>query len=378
MIIGYDGKRAVLNYTGLGNYSRLLLEVLSEYYPDHQYNVYTPRMADNPRLALIKSTPNIRLRLPEDAFGRHFGPVWRSYGMGFQAAKEGARLFHGLSGELPIDIGKSVGCSVVTVHDLIFRRIPENYKPLDRFIYNCKFRYAACAANRVIAISECTKRDLVSDYGIDPAKIDVVYQGCDPQFLTPPSPERVAEVIAKYKLNTPYIISVGTVEPRKNQLQAVKGLLGLPSDISLVIVGRPLAYGDQIKRFIAANGLEKRVTWLSGVPFADLPALYAGAVASSYTSRYEGFGIPVIESLGCGTPAVVATGSCLEEAGGPSTPAVSPDSVDQWVAAMSEIIDHPDRAREIVEQGQQYITRFNRRNMARGVMDCYAAALAQI
>ena len=109
--------------------------------------------------------------------------------------------------------------------------------------------------------------------------------------------------------------------------------------------------------------------------FSHLPALYAGAFCSSYTSRYEGFGIPVIESLSVGTPVVVATGSCLEEAGGPHTPAVDPDDVEQWIFTIREMINYPDVRKKIAEAGRQYVQRFNNTGMAQGVMECYRRAI---
>jgi len=179
-----------------------------------------------------------------------------------------------------------------------------------------------------------------------------------------------------YGLDRPYIISVGTLEPRKNQLQAVEGLAALPQDLDLLLVGRRSDYARRVlDPAIARLRLTERVKFLEGIPFAHLPALYAGALLSSYTSRYEGFGLPVIESLSVGTPVIAATGSCLEEAGGPDTPAIDPDSVEQWATTAMRFITDRDYAISVGAKGREYVGRFSHEAMACGTMATYLAAI---
>ncbi len=370
-VIGYDGKRAVLNFTGLGNYSRLIINSVASL-PQSQLTVYTPQLNDSPRLKPMLSHPNVELRLPTGAWS-HLRSLWRSFGITKQLKQDKVSLYHGLSGELPLNIAKAGVPTVVTVHDLIFRRHPEYYKPIDRTIYDFKFRRACLQATRVIAISERTKLDIIHYYKIDPAKIDVIYQGCDPQFLRDVPHAEIAEVRAAYGLPERYIVSVGTVERRKNQLLAVKALPQLPADIKLVIVGRQTPYATEIRAYAAASGIADRVIMVEGAPFNRLPALYAGALASTYTSRYEGFGIPVIESIGVGTPCVVATGSCLEEAGGPDTPAVNADDPDALASALLRIINNGVDISSL----RGYIKRFNASGFTSQIIETYQKAITQ-
>lgn len=376
MIIGYDGKRAVQNNTGLGNYSRLTVEKLATAYPDNHYVIYAPKPRHNPRMAAIDALANVETRYPQGALWRTFGAAWRSIGITRQLQADGIELYHGLSGELPLNISKAGIPSVVTIHDLIFRHIPQNYHLIDRRIYDYKFRRACHDATHIIAISEKTKADIIADYGIDPAKIDVVYQGCDARFAVRPDDATIAATLQRYGLDRPYIISVGTLEPRKNQLQAIRGLAGLTADVDLVLVGRR---GDYSRRVldpeIARLGLGRRVKYLEGIPFDHLPAVYAGALLSSYTSRYEGFGLPVIESLSVHTPVIAATGSCLEEAGGPDTPAIDPDDTEQWTATARRLIDDSDYRRHTADAGAAYVARFSHDTMAQGVMAAYRKAI---
>jgi len=374
MKIGYDGKRAVCNNTGLGNYSRLAVELLATRYPENEYCLYTPKLQENARLSTLKRLPNVSLHTPGSLVGKAAPALWRISGVASQMARDGVELVHGLSGELPLNIGRIGVPSVVTMHDLIFRRCPECYHKIDREIYDYKFRTAAHAATRILAISECTKRDLITEYGVDEGKIDVVYQGCAPQFHHIPTAVEVAAVKGKYGLDRPYIIGVGTIEQRKNQGLAVKGLRGLPRDFDLVLVGRRTAYARTLDRYISTYATGNRVKFIEHADFADLPALYAGAVCSTYTSRYEGFGLPIIESLNVGTPAIVATGSCLEEAGGPKTPAVNPDDVDGWIGVANRMISSQSYHEEVARAGHAYVQQFNDDAMASGTMEVYRKA----
>lgn len=376
--IGYDGKRAVCNFTGLGNYSRLIVASIADAMPQSELLVYTPRSGDgNPRLRPMLDHPNVSLRLPRGAVWQRMKSAWRSYGITRQLKTDGISLYHGLSGELPLNIRKASIPSVVTVHDLIFRRHPEYYKTIDRRIYDYKFRRACLDATRIIAISERTKADIMEYYHIKPEKIDVIYQGCDPQFLREVPQTQIDAVRSHYNLPDRYIITVGTVESRKNQLLAVKALRELPSDVKLAIVGRRTRYADEIAAYAAATALTDRVIWIEGAPFDRLSALYAGAVASTYTSRYEGFGIPVIESIGVGTPCIVASGSCLEEAGGPTTPVVDPDSPSELAQHLNDILHDSVLTKDNLTQARKYITRFNTATFTQQIIETYQKTINQ-
>ena len=302
--------------------------------------------------------------------------LWRVSGITGQLRHDGIDLMHGLSGELPLTIKGSGIPSVVTMHDVIFRRFPDCYGEIDRRIYDYKFRKAVHNATRVIAISESTKRDIVNDYGVAPEKVDVVYQGCSSIFKNTPSVKEIEAVKEKYGITRPYIISVGTIEQRKNQIMAVRGIRGLPDELDLVLVGRRTGYAGTLDQYIHAYSMGNRVKFIENARFTDLPALYAGALCSSYTSRYEGFGLPVIESLNVGTPVIVATGSCLEEAGGPSTPAVDPDDIEGWINVIKEMINFPGVRAQVAREGKKYVDRFNDEAMADGTMAVYRKALA--
>lgn len=376
LTIGFDGKRAVQNMTGLGNYSRLVIGTMAAMYPDAKYVIMAPRMRENPRLDPILMRENVSVYTPQRAIDRRLKALWRSVECVHDWVGLGLDLYHGLSNEIPLTSNLAPVPTVVTIHDLIWRRIPSDYSAIDRRLYDLKYRRSAKIATRVIAISERTKADMIADWGISPDKIDVIYQGCDPMFSVPVTYEQRQRIRSLYSLPQRYIVSVGTVQSRKNQLLAVCGLAALPQDIKLVIVGGcDAAYRAVLDREIQNLRIADRIVWLEGIPFDHLPALYAGAEFSAYTSRYEGFGIPVIESISVGTPVVACTGSCLEEAGGPGALYVDPDNVEAYVEAARSILEKRYLHDRLAADGKRYTARFNPTDFASSIMKTYNKAI---
>lgn len=372
MIIGFDAKRALYNSTGLGSYSRTLINDLSATVPqDIELNLYTPGLGSDELRCLIKERHNVRIRYPQTFGGRLSGSLWRMSGIKNDLRRDGVKLYHGLSGELPAGISSTGIKSIVTVHDIIFMRHPEWYNPVDRAIYTWKFHKTCAEADRIIAISECTKRDITLFGGVDPEKITVIYQSCGTHFRQHISEDTLHETITRLKLPRRYIINVGTIEERKNVLLAVKALRQLPPDLCLVIVGRATPYTDKVNRYIAENALADRVMMLHNVSLADLPALYRGAEACVYPSRYEGFGVPVIEAIQSGLPVVACTGSCLEEAGGNGAIYVSPDDVSGMAEAIKRVLPGAEEREARIAECLRYAARFENTDVAQKVIELY-------
>lgn len=372
MRIGFDGKRAVQNFTGLGNYSRYIVDILCQFGPENEYVLYAPKKRENKRLdKLTKQYQQLQLSYPTTSSWKKLSPLWRVWGVTRQLEKEKIDIFHGLSNELPLNIHQSEVKSIVTIHDLIFLHYPQYYHSIDRKIYTYKFRKACENADKIIAISECTKRDIIEFFRIPADKIEVVYQGCDPSFIHPVAEEKKREVRAKYQLPDHYILNVGSIEERKNALSAVQALMMLPEQIHLVIVGRHTEYTDKVEHFIKENKLEERVHIISNVPFDDLPAFYQLAEIFVYPSRFEGFGIPIIEALYSGIPVVAATGSCLEEAGGPDSIYVHPDDIKGMADAFKQIYTDPERKKNMIEKGHSFAKRFSEEKQAEEILNIY-------
>lgn len=374
MKIGFDGKRAVSNMTGLGNYSRLVIEQLAENYPQDSLYVYTPKLKENPRLSLIRSLPNVEFRLPS---GSGFsGSLWRTFGVTNNLRADKVDIYHGLSNELPLNILSAGVPSVVTMHDVIYRRMPECYSAIDRRIYDFKYGRSCRNATRIIAVSERTRQDVVELYGVDPDKVDVVYQGCDDSFKRKRSLEELSEVKTRLGLPDRYILQVGTIELRKNLELTVRALGALPEDVKLLAVGRDRGgYMGKVDAIARELGVAGRVVFRHDISFANLPAVTQMAEAVVYPSRYEGFGIPVLEALESGRPVVAATGSCLEEAGGDAAIYVAPDNARQMGEALKAIISGAADVKAMVEKGKRHAARFDTEKMASSIMAVYEKAL---
>ena len=364
MIVGIDAKRVVRNGTGLGSYGRTLVNDLIRLGDDDmQLRLYAPDEGrDELRGQLIEG---VQFCLPKGRPSTLRKAWWRSRGVVGDLLRDGVTVYHGLSGELPVGLRRAGIRGIVTIHDLIFLRHPEYYHWIDTKIYEWKFRQALREADRIIAISERTRQDILELGGEEYAdRIKVIYQSFSPQFSMNISSEQKTEVRTRYKLPSRYILNVGTIEERKNLALAVEALELLPQDIHLVAVGRQTDYVKKLPH-------SERLHLLSGVPNKDLAAIYAMAEAFVYPSRYEGFGIPIIEAIAAGLPVVACTGSCLEEAGGPDSLYVGPDDVFGMADALKISLRGARGRQERIARSREYIRRFEGNDVAAQVRALY-------
>ena len=373
LIIGLDAKRIVRNGTGLGSYGRTLVNDLAE--RPLQLRLYAPDAGRDDLRQQVMDHDNVQLCLPKRPLPLVGKALWRSRGMVADLQRDGVQLFHGLSGELPIGIRRRGIPTVVTIHDLIFMRHPEFYHWADVQIYKWKFRQTIREADRIIAISECTKCDIMELGDVDERRISLIYQSAAHRFAAEVTVDERQRVCQKYGLPKRIILNVGSIEARKNMLLAVKALPHLPEDVGLVMVGRHTPYTDTIVKYAETHQLTHRLHILHGVPDEDLPALYAVAEAFVYPSVYEGFGIPIIEAIRQGLPVVACSGSCLEEAGGPDCRYVAPGDVQGMADALRKsLVGDAERDARIIGS-QQYIRRFEGNTVASQVYDLYQELL---
>ena len=375
-IIGYDAKRIVRNGTGLGSYGRTLVNDLSAL-SEFDLRLYAPDKGMPQLRSQIVGRDNVSFCYPANAHTSAGKALWRTKGIVKQLVRDEVDIYHGLSGELPKGISESGIRSIVTIHDLIFMRHPEYYNKMDVKIYTRKFQQTLREADRIVAISECTRRDISELGEIDASRIDVIYQSCAPRFNEEPQARKMWQVRDKYELPDRYVLNVGSIEERKNVMLAVKALHHLPDDVSLVIVGRQTPYSDEVHEYVLEHRMHGRVQMLHNVPDDDLPALYRMADCFVYPSRYEGFGIPIIEAISQGLPVVACTGSCLEEAGGPDSLYVGPDDPEAMAHAISRVLFGAPERQQRIDLSRQYIRRFENSDAARHFADLYQEVLAQ-
>lgn len=364
--IGFDGKRAANNLTGLGNYSRSLIEALANQFPQTKYLVYSPKVKAAKQIDAFFENENIELKLPQNG-----SFLWRSVNILKDLVRDDVQIYHGLSHEIPFAIQHTRIKSIVTIHDLIFLRFPQYHKFIDRKLYEWKSKAACKNANRIIAISEKTKSDIIEFYGIDPEKIEVIYQSCDDNFKNSFSESALNRIRATYKIPENYILNVGTIEQRKNLKLIVQALENVQQDCKLVVIGKKTSYFKIVEKEIEKLGLKNRIIFLQNIPFTDLPGIYQMASVFVYPSFYEGFGIPIIEALYSGIPVIAATGSCLEEAGGPNSIYISPTDSKSLANQINIILDSKTLQKEMKEKGLEFVQKFNSPLVTAQLMRCY-------
>ena len=351
MRIAFDAKRAFCNNTGLGNYSRTITRGLAEKHPDMSITLITPKVKSRHK-DFCAGLANVKVVQPKGVW-RHLGGFWRTFGIGLDSDD----IYHGLSQELPLLIPKGVH-TVVTIHDMMPWRFPENFHLFDRMVYKLKVRRACRVAHSIVAISRQTRDDIVQFLHIDPRSISVIYQSCEPIFRKPVTAEQRSAVRSRYNLPGRYIVSIGTIERRKNQATLVESMLHIDEGVSLVIVGRRTNYANEVDEAIRRNGLEQRVRIISDARFEDFPALYAEAEAAAYISLFEGFGIPVLEAMCSGTAVVTSGCSSMPEVGGDAVLYADPTDAMDVALKINSIISNNSLRQELLDKSRQQTMMF--------------------
>ena len=374
MRIGYDAKRLFFNRSGLGNYSRSTVGLLARYHPENDYVLFSPRDPRGGEGIDFPLMEQMHVRYPHGLWGSA-PSLWRVGRMGHAARSEGLDIFHGLSNELPSDIRSAHARSVVTMHDLIFVRYPQLYKPFDRAVYKKKYRRSCQAADRIIAISNQTREDLIDYWHVPEEKIEVIYQGCNPIFSEKASAARKAEVRKRYDLPKEYIVGVGTIEPRKNLLQTVTAVATGGLDIDIVAVGRATPYADLLRKIAARYDILDRLHLVHDAAFEELPAIYQMSRAAVYNSVFEGFGIPILEALNSGVPVITTSGGVFEETGGNAALYVDLNDTEGMVEALRRALYDRKAREEAIMRGYIHAAKFREEAIAENLMKFYRSVL---
>jgi len=365
MKIGYDAKRIFHNSTGLGNFSRDLVKIMSAYYPENQYFLFNPK---EPKINRLEIKSNMRVIMPQGFIDKKLPSLWRSKTILKDIKKNKLDIFHGLSGEIPIGIEKTKTKSVVSIHDLIFLRYPELYKVLDRKIYERKFKDSALRADKIVSISEQTKKDLTHFFKIPENKIEVIYQGCHQVFKTLYLEKQQKEILDKYNIPENFILNVGTIEERKNALTIVKAIKD--TDIPLVIVGRKTEYSDRISHYVQENKMQDQVIMLEGLDLKELAILYQAAKVFVYPSIFEGFGIPIIEALFSRTPVITNSKGVFPEAAGPYSIYLE-NVLDEKEMQEKILYAWNNDLYEEIEKSHRFVQKFDDINIAKNWKNLY-------
>ncbi len=373
MPIYIDVSSAVHAKAGIGRYAESLARALVSRQPG-RFALFYNRVRESQPPAGLESVParTVRAGYKPWRMAVWLGQLAR---VGFNRLVPGAELFHATEHLLPPLRGVP---TVLTVHDMIFKLFPEHQKPLNFWYLNATMPLYCRRADAVITVSESSKRDIVTHYGLDPAKVTVVYEAAAPEFA-PASLARVDEVRRRYGLPDRYLIHVGTIEPRKNLTRLVEALQRLRDEgltIPLVVAGGKGWLYDEFFRRLEELEMRDTVHFPGYVPSADLPALYSGATAAVMSSVYEGFGLPVLEAMACGTPVVSSQASSLPEFGGEAARYFDPYDVEAMAATIGTVWSDGELRGEMRQRGLAQAAKFSWEQAAEETLAVYASIVA--
>jgi glycosyltransferase involved in cell wall biosynthesis len=364
--IGYDITAISAQPSGVGNYAGYLLHHMVEAEPNHEYVLLSnrpPPPALLPRCARLAAQP-----FPSRA-------LWMQLAL--------PRRLRGLNLDLchyPNSLGPLLNpCPyVVTIHDMTLSLLPQHHKLRTQFVVRPLIPLVARRAQRVITVSEHARQDVIRLLRIPPERVVAISEAAAPLFQPAPLVEQ-QRVRARYRLERPYILYVGTLEPRKNLVRLVQAWHRLRQrgeiEHGLVLTGARGWKDQAIFDTVRALGCADEVVFTGYVPRADLPALYTGAALFAFPSLYEGFGLPVVEAMACGTPVLISTAPALAEVAGDAALQVDPASVSAIAAGLGRMLNDPALRADLRERGLRRASAYSWQSAAQQTLDMYRAAL---
>jgi glycosyltransferase involved in cell wall biosynthesis len=370
-----DVSAAVHQTAGLARYARSLTEALvANHGGKYDFGLFYNRSGQDERLAGLQALSTRTVPLGSKLW-RMAVLMGQRMRIGFDRLLPDAELLHATEHLLLPARGIP---TVLTVHDLIYYLFPAYHKRLNYWYLNAAMPLFVRQADQIIAISQSTKRDLMRVYGVPGGKISVIYEAASPDFR-PASSHAVAAARARYNLPDHYILALGTIEPRKNLIRLVDALRLLrkkdPS-LALVIVGSAgWLYQDFFQHVEKLD--DPRAVLLSGfVPDEDLPAVITGASTYVLASLYEGFGLPILEAMACGTPVACSSTSSLPELGGTAARYFDPTDTQGMATAIEPILTERPLRERMRELGLQQAAQFSWERAARETIAVYERLLA--
>jgi glycosyltransferase involved in cell wall biosynthesis len=372
--IAIDYSAAVTQGGGIGRYTRELVTALARQDTQTQYVLFSAKPSSDLPPLPGSNFRGVSTRLSTDWLAR----LWHRarLPLSIELWTGPIRLLHSPDFTLP-PVNRGVP-TLLTVHDLSFVRTPETATAGLRAYLNSAVPRSVRRADRILADSEATRQDLIELYQTPPDKIRVLYSGVDHRFQPVRTEKTLDAVRKKYQLGSgPFILSVGTIQPRKNYERLVEAFRRLDNaDFKLVIVGGKGWLDHPLYKLIEKLGMEESVQFLGFVADDDLPALYSAAHVFAFPSLYEGFGLPALEAMACGTPVLTSNISSLPEVAGGVAISVEPTDVDAIAEGLGKLIEDTGLRKKLIQQGITRATLFNWNKAAGELREHYQDLLA--
>jgi len=368
--IGIDGDTLGRKRTGDESYLASLIRALAKVDGRNAYSVF---VRDAARVApQFEASPRWRFRNVRPA------SIWLRHPIGLPLAlrRTPLDLLHTQYFAPPL-----CPCPlVVTVHDISFAVRPEYFTRKDQWLLKALVPAALRRAERIITDTQYTLRDLVRVYGVDPARVAVIPLAADPRYRPLDRQACRARVVQRHGVDARFILYVGTLQPRKNVDTLVRAYArfrretGLPH--RLLIVGKAKYKYDSVFEAIRASGFESDIVLAGFVPDEELPIYYNAADVFVFPSLYEGFGLPVLEAMACGTPVISSSASCLPEVVADGGVLADPQAPEPFAAALARVLGSERLADELGERGRRRAAEFGWERTARETLEVYAAVAA--
>ena len=372
-LVAYTG--ATFRNAGVSRYTARLIDAILAARPEHRFHIFVNESVREPPFTLRPNAAIERTRLPTSRT-----PVrvaWEQLVAPWRVAAARLHLLHSFLNVAPLAAPTR---HVVTVHDLSFLKLPTAHPWRRRWYLSLATWLSVRRARAVLADSQATKADLIARLGVNASKVTVVYPGADPEFHPRPDGE-VARFRATHRLERPFVLFVGTIEPRKNVDVVVRAFARLRREAAfngeLVIAGGDGWGGVRLDEEIAEGGFGADIRRLGYVKQEALPFWYTAADLVVYPSSYEGFGIPVLEAMASGTPVVTSNQSCLPEVVGEAGATVDPRNDEQLAASMAQVLASPERRVHMRAQGLERARRFQWTTAAQRCLSVYQRVLSR-
>ncbi len=365
--IGIDVTAAITQGGGIGRFTRELVKAVVTSCPESSFQLFSARPRGAPAAAdPLPTADNVNYR-PAILGERWLYRLWYRLRLPLpvQWVTGPLDLFHSPDFVLPPVAGGIP--TLLTIHDLSFVHYPETFPAALVSYLNSVVPWSIGRATHLLADSESTREDLINTWQVPAEKITVLYGGVEPTFSPVTGGAERRAILAKYAIgDVPYILSVGTVQPRKNYRMLIRAFKGVTTKRphNLVIAGGNGWLYEKILGEADRQGVADRVQFVGFVDDSDLPALYTGAALFVLPSLYEGFGLPILEAMGCGVPVITSDASSLPELartaeGAEAAVQLSPHDESAWTEAIDQLLSNPDRCGDLVANGFKQSSRFS-------------------
>ncbi|MFK7802230.1 MAG: glycosyltransferase family 4 protein [Anaerolineae bacterium] len=379
--VGIDVTSALTQGAGIGRYTRELIHSLAhetDFADQFDLTLFSARPPVEPPVANPLPTHPAIKHAPAFLDEKWLYRIWYRLRIPFPVQTFTGRLnlFHSPDFVLPPLAGSIP--SLLTVHDLSFLHYPKTFTPALVSYLNSVVPWSVGRATHILADSVATKNDLVELWQTPAEKITVLYSGVNPRFAPVEDPAEINKIRQKYKLgDAPWILSVGTVQPRKNYKLLIQafGKIAHLFPHNLVITGGKGWLFEDILAEVQNQGLDGRVIFTGFVDDEDLPAIYSGATLLAFPSLYEGFGLPILEAMGCGTPVINSDASCLPEVAGNCTIQLAPEGVDAWANGLADLLKDEELRSKLVAAGYEQTKQFTWKRSAEQLLSIYTRLL---